>query len=381
MPGNWKQAWLRMKALLRREQFDRDLNDELTFHLAMREEKIRAQGLANDEAHYAARRQFGNATQLKEQTRDMWTFVSLESLWRDFAFAVRTMRKRAGFAATAIVTLGLGIGASTAIFSVIYNVLIQPFPYAGADRFFGLEIHDPNKGEVQGRVEYPGPEFLDYVEKNHVFDRAIANAGADVLYNLGDGTIRFHGVLCTPGTFDFFGMSALKGRVMSAADYEPGAPPVFVMLQNLDCAIWPRSQHPQQDISTQRRLTHFSRHHAAALRLGRRRRLSSGKASPIHGIRQRRISSGLVPDRPPEAQPLNQSGRSRSRHRREPAGANLSAKLSIAFHGKVVFFHRNGRRTIPRNAVPYARGRCTPVAYCLRERRQSHARPRHRSRT
>jgi putative ABC transport system permease protein len=224
-----KQLWLKLKTLARRKQLERDLNDEVAFHLAMREQKNRAAGSAGEEVRYAARRQFGNATQLKEQTRDMWTFASIESLWSDFTFAMRTLRKRPGFALTAILTLGLGIGASTAIFSVIQNALIQPFPYPGADRFFGLEIHDPNKGEVQGRVEYPGPEFLDYVEKNHAFDRAIANAGADVLYNLGDGTIRFHGVLCTPGTFEFFGMPALQGRSMSDADYEPGAPPVFVM--------------------------------------------------------------------------------------------------------------------------------------------------------
>jgi putative ABC transport system permease protein len=229
MTGTWSKIWLRFKALARRSQLDRDLQDEVAFHLAMREEKNRATGAADDEARYAARRQFGNATQLKEQTRNMWTFVSIEALWRDLTFALRTLRKRPGFALTAILTLALGIGASTAIFSVIENVLIQPFPYPGADRFYGLEIHDPNRGEAQGRVEYPGPEFLDYVEKNHVFDRAIANAGADVLYNLGDGMTRFHGVLCTPGTFEFFGMPVLHGRVMTAADYEPGAPPVFVM--------------------------------------------------------------------------------------------------------------------------------------------------------
>jgi putative ABC transport system permease protein len=223
------QIWLRLRALARRKQLDRDLDDEVAFHLAMREEKNRTAGARGDQARYAARRQFGNATHFKEQTRETWTFVSLETVWRDFTFALRSLRNKPGFAATAILTLALGIGASTAIFSVIDNVLLEPFPYPGADRFMGVEIRDPNRGETQGRVEYPGPEFLDYVEKNHAFDRTIANAGADVLYNLGDGTIRFHGVLCTPGTFEFFGMPALIGRPIEPADYESGASPVFVL--------------------------------------------------------------------------------------------------------------------------------------------------------
>jgi putative ABC transport system permease protein len=224
-----KPIWLRLKALVRRKQLDLDLDDEVAFHLAMREAKNRVTGAPAGEARYAAHRQFGNLTNVKQSTRDLWSFIWLETIWRDFTFALRTLRKNPGFAATAILTLGLGIGASTAIFSVIDNVLLEPFPYPDANRFMGLEIHDPNRTEAQGRVEYPGPEFLDYVEKNHVFDRTIANAGADVLYNLDDGTIRFHGVLCTPGTFEFFGMPALYGRPMEPADYEPGAPPVFAL--------------------------------------------------------------------------------------------------------------------------------------------------------
>jgi putative ABC transport system permease protein len=230
MGSGWLNNFLlRMKALAQRKQLDRDLEDEVAFHLAMRAAKNRAEGAADDEAHYAAHRQFGNVTSVRETSREMWTFVSLETLWRDFTYALRTLAKRPGFAATAVLTLGLGIGSSTAIFSVIENVLIQPFPYPGADRMLGLEIHDPSRGESQGRVEYPGPEFLDYVEKNRVFDRVIANASQEVLYDIGDGTERFHGVLTTPNTFEFFGMLALLGRVMEASDYEPGALPVFVL--------------------------------------------------------------------------------------------------------------------------------------------------------
>ena len=151
------------------------------------------------------------------------------SLWQDFRYAGRNLRKSPGFAAVAMVTLALGIGASTAIFSVIENVLMEPFPYPDAKHFVSVQIHDTERNEPGGRGGYSGPEYLDYVAQNHAFDRVIANDGGDVLYTNGEGTDRFDGGYVTPGTFEFLGMPALLGRVMQPADYEPGAPPVFVL--------------------------------------------------------------------------------------------------------------------------------------------------------
>src|SRR5690348_3173529 len=151
------------------------------------------------------------------------------TLWRDIQFAFRNLGKGPGFAAVAVVTLALGIGASTAIFSVIENVLMEPFPYPGANRYYSVLIHDTERNEPGGRGGYSGPEFLDIVEHNHVFDGVIANDQTDVLYRSGEGTQRFQGSYVTPGTFEFLGMPAMLGRVMVAGDYEPGAPPVFVL--------------------------------------------------------------------------------------------------------------------------------------------------------
>ena len=150
-------------------------------------------------------------------------------LRQDIRYAGRTLWKGRGFAAVAMITLALGIGASTAIFSVIDNVLMEPFPYPDAGRLMSVQIHDTERNEPGGRGGYTGPEFLDYVEQNHVFDRVIANDGEDVLYRSGEGTELLKGSLVTPNTFEFLGMPALLGRVMQPADYEPGAPPVFVM--------------------------------------------------------------------------------------------------------------------------------------------------------
>ncbi len=151
------------------------------------------------------------------------------TLGQDIRSALRNLRKSPSFTIIAAVTLALGIGASTAIFSVIENVLMEPFPYTDAARLVSVQIHDTERNEPGGRAGFSGPEFLDYVAQNHVLDRVIANDGLDILYRSGDGTERFDGNLITPGTFEFFGMPAYLGRVAQPADYEPGAPPVFVM--------------------------------------------------------------------------------------------------------------------------------------------------------
>jgi len=151
------------------------------------------------------------------------------TLGQDIRYALRNLGKAPGFAVIAIVTLALGIGASTAIFSVMDNILMEPFPYPDAQRYYSMQIHDTEQNQPGGRAGYSGPEFLDIVEQNHVFDRVIANNNLDVLYRSGEGAERFNGNYVTPGTFEFLGMPALLGRVMQPADYEPGAPPVFVL--------------------------------------------------------------------------------------------------------------------------------------------------------
>ena len=155
--------------------------------------------------------------------------VNVGTMGQDVRYAVRNLRKTPGFALIAVLTLALGIGASTAIFSVIDNVMMEPFPYPDAQRFYSVFIHDSERSEPGGRPVFIGPELLDYMEQNHAFDRAIANDQTDILYRSGEGTERFDGNFVTPGTFEFLGMPSLLGRVMVPTDYEPGAPPVFVL--------------------------------------------------------------------------------------------------------------------------------------------------------
>lgn len=152
---------------------------------------------------------------------------------QDIAFGLRGIRKQPGFALLAIVTLGLGIGSATTIFSAIQNILLDPFPYTDAERVVAIQIHDTASSRPGGRTYYPTPEYLEYEAQNHVFDEVIGGTGDDVLYNNGEGMEQFMGGYVTPNTFRFLGVPALLGRGIVPDDAKPVAQPVFVMAYEL----------------------------------------------------------------------------------------------------------------------------------------------------
>jgi putative ABC transport system permease protein len=151
------------------------------------------------------------------------------NLTQDLRYAVRQLRRNPGFAAVAIVTLALGIGASTAIFSVIDNVLLEPFPYKDAGRIVYPRIHGATQGPEEGRQGFSSDELLELASQNHSLESVIGTSGDPVFYKHGAGVEWLYGADVTPGSFEFFGMPALYGRILEPSDYKPGAPPVFVM--------------------------------------------------------------------------------------------------------------------------------------------------------
>lgn len=219
----------KLRGFLRGHQINREFEEEIHEHLQLLVERFVARGMSREEAATAARRQFGNTTSLQEDRRELQTLPSIEALWHDLRYALRTLWKSRGFAAVSIATLGLGIGAATAIFSVVENVMLSPFPYKDARQMVFPRIHNTEQSHEGGRQGYTAKEFLEFAEGNHVFDGIVAATNDPVLYKQGEGTEEFDGARVTPGTFEFFGMPALYGRVLQPSDYESGAPPVFVM--------------------------------------------------------------------------------------------------------------------------------------------------------
>jgi MacB-like periplasmic core domain len=132
---NWlKEIKRRILFAFRREQFDRDLTDEIQFHLEMKAERNRKLGLNETDARADARRRFGNRTLLKEESREVWVWTGVEQLLQDIKQALRSMHKAKSFAVASLLTFALAIGVNAAIFSLVQAVLLSPLPYKDSDR-------------------------------------------------------------------------------------------------------------------------------------------------------------------------------------------------------------------------------------------------------
>ena len=221
-------GWLRR--LFRKRLTEKRLDAELRFHLEQRIRDFVASGMSQDEARRRANLAFGGLEQVKQDCRDARMENHFEDFLRDLQYAFRSLAKDRRSALIAVFALALGIGATTVMFSVLYNVVFDPFPYRDFQHSVIFEMWDlTGAQEQEARFHYSIPEFLAIREQNRVFEDMIGNYTLDVLYTDGKGTRRFRGGYVTANGFDFLGVSPFLGRAFSPGDVEPGAPLVFMM--------------------------------------------------------------------------------------------------------------------------------------------------------
>jgi putative ABC transport system permease protein len=154
-------------------------------------------------------------------------FRWLEDARRDLRYALRTLGRAPGFTLVAVLTLALGIGAVTLIYSVLYNVLLDPLPYRDSDRLVNVMVRDSGTGRARNVL--PASEFLDFKEQSTVFEEVIGTGHVTVRYATADLTDYLHGVWVTPNFFEFMGLPPLIGRTITPADGRPDAPAVAVL--------------------------------------------------------------------------------------------------------------------------------------------------------
>ncbi len=231
------EFWLRLKAFLFRGKFERDLEDEVAFHLAMQEGRHRAADPAatNNLAHEAALQQFGNPTVARENLREMRSFMLLETLWQDVRFGARLLRKNPVFAFIAIITLGLGIGANTAIFSLTYQVLLQVLPVPHPQELVVLRSPGPKSGRTESdgdnAFSFSYPMYKDIRDRGgRVFAGLLCRHAIAISISDTGGTQRAAGELVSGNYFETLGVIPALGRVFASEDETAaGANPVAVL--------------------------------------------------------------------------------------------------------------------------------------------------------
>src|SRR6266852_9305630 len=231
------KSWMKVRALFKKKQLEKDLDEELAFHLAMREEKKRAKGTAAEEARYAARREFGNAMRVKEICREVWSFASLETFWRDLRYGARALGKNPGFTMAAVLAIALGIGVNTGIFSVLNGVALRLLPIPRAEQILSVDqiLHGKLSRNVHGE---PGlfsySEYKNYRDNNHVFAGLLAYEPFLQATLGGESRKQLMGAAASCNYFDVLGTRPGLGRVFVDADCSaPGASAVVVLSDDL----------------------------------------------------------------------------------------------------------------------------------------------------
>ena len=213
----------RLRALLRRGAVDDELDEELRAHLEAQADKYRRAGLPPDEAARRARLEFGGLERIRDDCREARGVTLIDTTWRDLRYAARILRKDASFTLIAVLTLTLGIGASTTVFSVVNAVLLRPLPYPGVEQLvFPWRLPPPSANVGFSEIPWGRVEFLRFADQSQTFEHFGAFLGAAVNLTGAGEPARFDGALVSAGFFPALGVSPQLGRLFRPDEDQPG---------------------------------------------------------------------------------------------------------------------------------------------------------------
>src|SRR5689334_7210934 len=223
----------RVRGFLNGCRHDGEFDDEIRAHLQMLAERFVAQGMPKEAAAAAARRQFGNATLLQEDRGELQTFPSIEAWWQDLRYAIRMLRKSPSFTVVAVLVLALGIGANTALFTVVRSVLLNPLPFENPDQLVMLYEQSADHKHPYNAVA--GGIFQQWQEQSRSFEQMAILGGSG--YNLSgtNGALpeKVEGGKCSWNLFSTLGVRPAYGRVFTAEDDSPNANATVVLTWSL----------------------------------------------------------------------------------------------------------------------------------------------------
>ena len=227
-------GWIRrLRAHFPPEKLSADLDEELRFHLAMRERMNVEAGMSKEDAYRQARVRMGSVSRLKEQMRQIDLLTLPQSMWQDARYAFRQLRRSPGFSVVAVATLALGIGATTAIFTLIYDVMLRPLPFAQPDRIVNIEEITAEWRNLYPTLPVNANHFTFWQGNSRNFDAmALMQQGSAPLG--GEGRPQQVGVLAaTPEIFSVFQVQPRLGRAFTAKEAQPGNDRVAVLMNDL----------------------------------------------------------------------------------------------------------------------------------------------------
>lgn len=220
-----RRIWARVRGLIGNREEEPELQAEITAHLELLAERYVREGMPPEEAVRAAARQFGNITLLREDRRELQTFVSIDAFWRDLRYGWRTLLRNPSFAGTVILTLALGIGATTAIFSVYDAVLLKPPPYVEPQRVVMLWERRAS-GELSGVAP---ANFVDWRTQSRSFSEMAAISRSQFVLTGRGEPARLEGAAVSSNFFRLLGVRMFLGRDFRAEDDQPGSEHVAVL--------------------------------------------------------------------------------------------------------------------------------------------------------